>query len=85
MREADHYNDHMGTKMTATQAKSRLLALLDRVAAGEEVEITKHGRSVARLVPSTGPHALRGSLAGVAVTVDPEDDLLSTPDTWNTA
>ena len=37
--------------MTATQAKAQILALLDDVAAGNEIEITKHGRTVARLVP----------------------------------
>ena len=46
--------------MTATEAKARILALLDDVEAGEEVEITRHGRIVARLVPASGPHALKG-------------------------
>jgi prevent-host-death family protein len=35
----------------AFEAKNTLGALLDRVAAGEEVRITRHGRPVARLVP----------------------------------
>jgi len=34
----------------AFEAKTHLSALLDRVAAGEEVLITKHGKPVARLV-----------------------------------
>jgi prevent-host-death family protein len=34
----------------AFEAKTHLSALLDRVAAGEEVLITKHGRPVARLI-----------------------------------
>jgi len=34
----------------AFEAKTRLSALLERVAAGEEVIITKHGKPVARLV-----------------------------------
>jgi len=34
----------------AFEAKAHLSALLDRVAAGEEVIITRHGRAVARLV-----------------------------------
>lgn len=33
----------------AFEAKTNLSSLLDRVAAGEEVLITKHGRPVARL------------------------------------
>ncbi|MDQ6947669.1 MAG: type II toxin-antitoxin system prevent-host-death family antitoxin, partial [Actinomycetota bacterium] len=38
--------------MTATEAKAKILALLDEVAAGDEAEITKHGRTLARLVPA---------------------------------
>lgn len=34
----------------AFEAKTHLSALLERVAAGEEVTITKHGKPVARLV-----------------------------------
>ena len=38
-------------KVGAFEAKTHLSALLDLVAAGEEVVITKRGRPVARLVP----------------------------------
>lgn len=76
------YTDHMAIKLTATEAKASILSLLDRVAAGEEVEITKHGRTVARLVPANGPHALEASLAGVAMTNADEDDLFATGATW---
>jgi prevent-host-death family protein len=38
----------------AFEAKNRFGALLDHVEAGEEVLITRHGRPVARLVPSKG-------------------------------
>jgi prevent-host-death family protein len=72
----------MTIKMTATEAKARILSLLDEVAAGKEVEITKHGRTVARLVPAVGPHALKGSLVGVAMTAVPEEDLFATGATW---
>lgn len=34
----------------AFEAKTHLSALLDRVAAGEEITITRHGQAVARLV-----------------------------------
>lgn len=34
----------------AFEAKTHLSSLLDRVAAGEEVVITKHGKPVARLI-----------------------------------
>ncbi len=72
----------MTIKMTATEAKAKILSLLDEVAAGQEVEITKHGRTVARLVPAAGPHALKGSLVGVAMTAGREEDLFSTGADW---
>jgi len=72
----------MSKKVTATEAKAKILALLDEVAAGDEVEITKHGRTVARLVPATGPHALKGSLAGVAMTAAEDEDLFTTGEGW---
>ena len=37
----------------AFEAKNKLSALLDRVEQGEEILITRHGRPVARLVPSS--------------------------------
>lgn len=73
----------MTIKMTATEAKAKILALLDEVAAGQEVEITKHGRTVARLVPATGPHALKGTLAGMAMTAASDEDLFTTGVTWD--
>ena len=54
--------------MTATELKARILAVLDRVAQGEEVEITKHGHTIARLVPARRPSTLRGSMKGIAMT-----------------
>jgi prevent-host-death family protein len=72
----------MSKKLTATEAKAKILALLDDVAAGEELEITKHGRTVARLVPATGPHALKGVLTGVAMTAAEEEDLFTTGEAW---
>jgi prevent-host-death family protein len=38
----------------AFEAKNTLGALLDRVERGDQVLITRHGRPVARLVPSAG-------------------------------
>jgi prevent-host-death family protein len=73
----------MTKNMTATEAKAKILALLDEVAAGDEVEISKHGRVVARLVPAGGPHALRGKLAGVAMSSAADEDLYSTGAAWN--
>ena len=45
----------------AYEAKTHLPRLLDRVARGEEIQITRHGRPVARLVPEPAPAA--GDLA----------------------
>ena len=36
----------------AFEAKNKLGMLLDRVERGEEITITRHGKSVARLVPN---------------------------------
>ena len=72
----------MSKKVTASEAKAKILALLDDVAAGEEVEITKHGRSVARLVPAAGPKALEGSLVGVAMTAAKDEHLFETGAPW---
>jgi prevent-host-death family protein len=75
----------MARTLTATEAKATILALLDEVAAGEEIEITKHGRTVARLVPATGPHALEGTLAGTAMSAAEDDELFVTGAAWNLA
>jgi len=73
----------MTKRMTATEVKAGILALLDEVAGGAEVEITKHGRPVARLVPARGPHSLRARFAGVALTSAEDDDLFTTGVTWD--
>lgn len=41
----------------AYEAKTNLARLLDQVARGESVTITRHGREVARLVPVEGTPA----------------------------
>ncbi|HVY70564.1 MAG TPA: type II toxin-antitoxin system prevent-host-death family antitoxin [Verrucomicrobiae bacterium] len=46
--------------VTALEAKTRFGELLDRVARGEEIVITRHEKAVARIVPEG-----RASLAGV--------------------
>lgn len=51
----------------AFEAKTTLSALLDRVAAGEEVLITKHGRAVARIVPAVGVDRVRARVAIEAI------------------
>jgi prevent-host-death family protein len=73
----------MTRQMTATEVKAKILALLDEVANGEEIEITKHGRTVARLVAATGPQALKGCLAGLAISAASDDDLFTTGASWD--
>jgi len=69
-------------RLTATETKARILALLDEVEGGEEVEITRHGQTVARLVPARGPNALRASLAGVAMSAASDEELFATGEAW---
>lgn len=72
----------MVRQVTATEAKATLLVLLDEVAAGEQVEITKHGHRVARLVPAGGPSALEGRLTGIARTAAADEALFTTDESW---
>lgn len=83
IRPNDHYHGHMAKSMTATAAKAGFLRLLDEAAAGEEIEITRHGRPVARLVPPTGPRSLKGLFQGRARTAVSEEDLLNTEEMWD--
>lgn len=64
----------------ASEFKAKCLALLDEVArTGQTIVVTKHGRPVAKVAPIDPPAPLAGS-----VTVfDPDDDLLSTGETWD--
>jgi prevent-host-death family protein len=72
----------MTTIMTASEIKAKLLAVLEEVADGAEVEITKHGRVIARLVPA-GPRPARpGVLTGVARSVVADEDLFTTGERW---
>jgi prevent-host-death family protein len=76
----------MPRKVTATEAKTRLLRLLDVAEVGEEIEITRHGRPVARLVPASGARSLEGSFEGVAASaIADEEELFSTGERWNAA
>jgi prevent-host-death family protein len=75
----------MPRRVTATDAKATILRLLDEAASGEEIEITKHGRPVARLVPPLGARTLKGSCIGIARTTASDEELFSTGDPWNAA
>jgi prevent-host-death family protein len=74
----------MTRQMTITEVKAKLLALIDEVEKGEEIEITRHGRTVARISPARGPQSIRGMFAGVARTAtDNLEELYSTGVTWD--
>ena len=73
----------MPKSMTATAAKTSFLRLLDEAASGEEIEITRHGRPVARLVPPTGSRSLKGLYLGRARTAVDEESLFSTEEMWD--
>jgi antitoxin (DNA-binding transcriptional repressor) of toxin-antitoxin stability system len=55
---------------------------MDEAAAGDEVQITKHGQIMARLVPASGSPAVRGALAGTAQSTATDEDLFSTAEAW---
>ena len=71
--------------VTATAAKASFLRLLDEAAAGEEIEITRHGRPVARLVPPTGPRSMEGMFNGLARTAVDEETLINTEEMWDSS
>jgi prevent-host-death family protein len=73
----------MAKTVTATAAKANFLRLLDEAVAGEEIEITRHGRPVARLVPPAGTHTLEGMFKGRAKTVVDEEKLIDTEEMWD--
>ena len=73
----------MVIKMTATEVKTHLLALLDQVENGQEIEITRHGNKIAVIKPVKSSATLWGKFIGVASSNADEEDLYSTGQTWN--
>ena len=67
-------------ELSASEFKATCLAVLDDVAAGDEVVITKRGRPVARLVPLTGGRTM--PLAGT-MRYDPDDLLAPIDERWD--
>lgn len=55
------------TTLTVSEARAQLPAVLDRVARGEEVTITRHGRAAAVVV---GPNALRHRRAAASAAIE---------------
>lgn len=70
-------------KLTYRQAKAKLLAILDDVEAGEEIETPRHGVPVARLAPARGAHALKGMFRRIATSAATDEELYSTGGHWN--
>jgi prevent-host-death family protein len=70
-------------RVSASAFKARCLAILDEVAeTGEEVEITKRGRPVARVVAVEQPRSLAGSVEFLVE----DDDLIAPVDVdWDAA
>jgi len=69
----------------AFEAKNKLAALLDRVELGEEIVITRHGKPVARLVPSaahTDPSEAQAAAARLRARAR---ELKAGPFDWNAA
>jgi prevent-host-death family protein len=54
-------------KVTAFEAKTRFGELLERVAGGEEIVITRHDKPVARVIPEGHPRRdqVRSAVAGL--------------------
>ena len=73
----------MTRRITATEARATFLALLDEVEAGEEIEITRRGRVVARLTRVRRPEALKRLFAGIVTSNGNPEDLYSTDETWD--
>ena len=57
----------MASRVTALEAKTRFGRLLDRVAQGEEIVVTRHDKPVARIIPAGRParHEVRAAVAGL--------------------
>ena len=53
--------------VTALEAKTRFGELLERVARGEEIVITRHDKPVARMVPEGGPNLEEVRMGGSAL------------------
>ena len=70
-------------RVTATEAKARLLSLLDDVETGESIEVTRDGRLVAKIVPARGSRSIRGRFASVVRSKASDEELFSTGVEWD--
>ena len=46
-------------RVSSSEARARFARLLDAVAQGETVVLTRHGRPIARILPEPGPYRAR--------------------------
>jgi len=72
----------MTRRVTATEARAKFFALLDSVAQGEEIEITRYGRIIAVIVPVKSPSLLKNRHAGLVTTNASDKELFSTGVKW---
>lgn len=70
----------MSRIISASQFKAKCLGLLDEVADGETLTVTKRGRPVARVVPIDATPSLRGS---VRFLVNDDELLAPLGDVWD--
>ena len=73
----------MTRQVTATELKAKLLSLLDDVEKGEEIEITRHGHTIARISPARGPHALKDMFKDMIKVTATDEELFSTGVVWD--
>lgn len=57
------------------EAKTHLSRLLERVEAGEEIDLARRGTVIATLVPARSPIPRLGAMPGVRIGVDFDDPL----------
>ena len=73
----------MAKKVTVTEARAKLAALIDEVQRSDEIIITRRGVPVARLRAARGPFALKGLFAGQVWSNVPDEELFSTGEVWD--
>lgn len=71
-------------KVKVTELRQNLPGYLARVSAGEEIEVTVHGRVIARIVPQAGrAQAARARLAALRGKARIGDVLRPSGERWN--
>lgn len=73
----------MTRTMTTSEFAASAISILDEVAAGEHIIVEKQGRPFIRVVPIRNLEDLEGMFSGKVSSVDRDDDLFSTNESWN--